>query len=127
MNNINTLQYFDASLTPLASQHSSWSSSLTGFDLRAEPLFLGSQVTSAKCFTLEKNWLGFRFGCFRGSLGKQGVEFLEEGRGEGDEREEPVEDEDFGVGDLRGESLGKRDLFLLYWDVGPNFEEDLEV
>ena len=55
------------------------------------------------------------------------MEFLEVGRVEGDVREVPVEDEDFGVGDLRGESLGKRDLFLLYWDVGPNFEEDLEV
>ena len=59
-----------------------------------------------------------------GDFGEEGAEGSEVGEERG---EDFVEDEDFGVGDLGGESLGKRDLFLLDWDVGPNLEGDLGV
>ena len=45
----------------------------------------------------------------------------------GEERVEDFEGDDFEEGGIGGESLGKRDLFLLDWDRGPNLEGDLGV
>ena len=77
-------------------------------------------------FTHEKVWLGFRFDIFRGSLGKQGLEFLEEEGVEGGEGgdEGRVKDKDFGEGDLGEESLGNKDFFFLGREVGANLEGD---
>ena len=45
----------------------------------------------------------------------------------GEERVEDFEGDDFEEGGIGGESLGKRDVLLLVWDVGADLGGDLGI
>ena len=86
-------------------------------------------MTTGGGFTLEKCWRGETFFSFRGSFGNRGLRVPdEEGVEEdktGEERVEDFEGDDIEEGGIGGESLGKRDVLLLVWDVGADLGGDL--